>query len=239
MDARKLAKEATKEAVRQIPREIRRTEEIDENTFAKALLTAIIGVLTGLAATWVQFFGVVLLYNPKMDLVESFVAGNNITGGFIVHFVISTIMSVGAAVLVVFVAPSATGAGFAEIKVSANGALYAKNTDDPKVLSPIRGQPERNSLGDTFRIANVQNGSGSITPVAPNPFLKDRSLLLIVQVLSVKIMGLCLIIGSGLPGARDFVHIGGLIASNVSNFWEAREKSMGRKSLIFQSNKNR
>lgn len=137
VDARKFAKEATKEAVRQIPREIRRTDEIDENTFAKALLTAIIGVLTGLAATWVQFFGVFLLYNPKMDLVEGLVAGNNILSGFMAHFIISTIMSVGAAVLVVFVAPSATGAGFAEIKVSANGALYAKNTDDPKVIGTI------------------------------------------------------------------------------------------------------
>jgi len=190
VELRQIAKQAAQDARRSVPRELRKTEELDDNTLAKALLTCCIGVLTGLAATFVQFAGVAVLYNPKMDLVRGLLYEDNVFQGFIVHFIISTIMSVLAAVLVVFVAPSATGAGFAEIKVSANGALYAKNTDDPKVLT-------------------------------------------------VKILGLSLVVGSGLAGARDFVHIGGLVASNVSNFWEVREKQLGRKSFIFKSNKNR
>jgi len=188
--AQKLPGSLEKNLRENVPQEIRRTDEIDENTLPKTLLTILIGVITGVLATIVQFLGVTLLYTPKSQLVEEFVLDGDVLTGFIVHTVISCGMSVLAAILVVWVAPSATGAGFAEIKVSANGALYSRNTDDAKVLT-------------------------------------------------VKVLGLSLVVGSGLAGARDFVHIGGLVASNVSNFWEEREKALNRKNLVFQSNKNR
>jgi len=104
-------------------------------TNMKNVFTVIIGLASGLIGIIIGYLAVNVFQSIKLGLVESLIRQGDLFWAFIFYAAISSVLSVGAAALIILKAPAANGSGLVETRAYLNGAMLTSQLEAPAFLA--------------------------------------------------------------------------------------------------------